>query len=530
MKRSMALIGTMFLFTGCGEVANINEIEKENRVNSTTFYVSTSGDNGANGSSSAPWKTIQFAIDQIEEESTLIVKKGVYHEKVLFSQEDDSNIYLKAEHGAIIDGSGLKPVGKEALVGIHNAHHITIENLELRNFKTSTGVELLSTPIGIFIDGTSHDINITKNNIHHIENLSTCGESTDCGTGANGIAVYGNSQTTMTTLNFIDNEISNCILSSSEAFTINGNINGFKVINNYVHDNNNIGIDIIGYESDVCSTCEEEQNRARNGIVKNNRSINNSTNLALGTFKNNPWYEGKDGSAGGFYVDGGHHILFEGNRASKNDLGFEFASEHAGKSSHDILMVNNYIYNNREVGLTIGGYAENPTEQGGGDAKNIMVYNNSFYKNAGWGSEIAFSYRAKNITLVNNIIYGEGDVADNFSEEDNSQSKNINWGKNLWWAKDVSDTSDIKGESMVFDPLYVGASSGNLDIHLSSPAIDEGIKQEDITSWSNDFWKKAFSNGVIPSAGSIRIDGQLDIGADGVIPFHGSNYINEDKV
>ena len=528
MQKEILLIASIVLFTGCSS-EGVKDVEKEN-INRNIFYVSTSGDNGADGSFSAPWKTIQFAINQLEGKSTLMVKKGIYNEKVLFSQEDDSNIYLKAEIGAIIDGSNLKPIGKEALVGIHNAHHIVIENLELRNFKTSIGIELLPTPIGIFIDGTSHDINITNNNIHHIENLSTCGESSDCGTGANGIAVYGNSQTTMTNLNFIDNEISNCILSSSEAFTINGNIDGFRVFNNHVHDNNNIGIDIIGYESDVCSTCEEEQNRARNGIVKNNRSINNSTNLALGTFNNNPWYEGKDGSAGGFYVDGGHHILFEGNRASQNDLGFEFASEHAGKSSHDILMVNNYIYNNREVGLTIGGYSENPTEQGGGDAKNIMVYNNSFYKNAGWGSEIAFSYRARDISLVNNIIYGEGDVTDNFSEEDNSQSSNINWGKNLWWGKDTRDTSSIQGESIVLDPLYVQSSSGNLDINISSPAIDKGVVQDNISSWSNDFWKRTFIDGVIPSSGSIIIDGKLDMGADGVIPVHGSSYNNRDKV
>jgi len=326
----------------------------------------------------------------------------------------------------------------------------------------------------------------------------------------------------MSNLYFTKNEISNCILASSEAFTINGNINGFKVIDNYVHDNNNIGIDVIGYEDDVCSTCSDENNRARNGIIRNNRSINNSTNLALGIFNNNPWYEGSDGSAGGFYVDGGHHILFEGNYASQNDLGFEFASEHAGKASNDILMVNNFIYNNREVGLTLGGYSSNPTKSGGGDATDIMVYNNSFYKNAGWGSEIAFSYRVKDTILVNNIIYGEGNVSENFSTESDNQSKNITWGNNVWWAEDVSDTEDIQGDSIVENPFYSDASNGSLDINASSPAVDVAEEQDDITSWSDDFWESEFTDGVIPAHGSSdihgdkRINNKLDMGADEV--------------
>ena len=517
------LLSMAVLFLSACEIGDINEVKEDDNINdsTTTFYISPSGDNDADGSSANPWKTIQFAVDKAEEGTTLIVKSGVYNERVLFLGDEDSNIVLKGENGAVIDGSGLNPVGLQALVGIKNAHNIVVENLELRNFKTPRGINMTQTPIGILINGTSYDINISNNKIHNIENLSTCGESSDCGAGANGIAVYGDTKRAMTNLNFINNEVSNCILASSEAFTINGNIDGFRVLNNYVHDNNNIGIDIIGYESDTCPKCSDEENRARNGIVRNNRSINNSTNLALGSFNNNPWYEGKDGSAGGFYVDGGHHILFEGNYASKNDLGFEFASEHAGKATNDILMVNNYIYNNREVGISLGGYSQNPTKAGGGESINIMVYNNSFYKNAGWGSEIAFSYRVKNTTIANNIIYGEGDVANNFFEEENSQSQNITWGKNLWWAKDTSDTSEIKGEFIVEDPLYVDASDGNLDLNSSSPAINEAIEQSAIT-WSGSFWEKEFTDGIIPASGSADIHGeerikeQLDMGADEV--------------
>ena len=42
------------------------------------------------------------------------------------------------------------------------------------------------------------------------------------------------------------NEVYDNLLQSSEALVLNGNIDGFTVINN-VHDNNNIGYDFIGY-------------------------------------------------------------------------------------------------------------------------------------------------------------------------------------------------------------------------------------------------------------------------------------------
>jgi hypothetical protein len=142
-----------------------------------------------------------------------------------------------------------------------------------------------------------------------------------------------------------------------------------------------------------------------------------------------------------------------------------------------------------------------------------MVYNNSFYKNSGWGSEIAFSYRLKDTIISNNIIYGEGVVAENLSEEDNGQYQNITWGKNIWWGEDVSDTSSIQGDFVVKNPLYIDANGGDLKIDKLSPAINIGVKERDITTWKNSFWRDKFNMGIILSYGSREIHGELDIGA-----------------
>jgi hypothetical protein len=522
MKKTLLLGMFIWIFIGCEYWGYSPDEDSDSSESSSIYYLSPLGDDENNGSKEAPWKSIQNAIDKVESRSILILKAGVYSEKIVFSGEKNSNLSLKGEVGAILDGSRLKAEGREGLVSLRDVHHVSVENLEIRNFKTEFKNEAVDTPVGILIEGESHDINITKNRVHHIENLSSCGASSGCASGANGISIYGNKSTAITNVNLLDNEVYNCILSASETVTINGNVDGFKVLNNYIHDNNNIGLDIVGYEEDVCPNCSSEENRARNGIIKGNRIINNSTNLALGTFNNNPWYEGDGGSAGGFYVDGGHHILFEGNFASQNDIGFEFASEHAGTSSSDILMVNNYIYNNREVGLSLGGYSADSRKEGGGDAQNIMVYNNSFYKNAGWGSEISLAFRVYDTTFANNILFGEGEVAENVTQENMGEYRNIKWLKNLWWAEDVTNSSAILGESIIKNPLYMDAEKGNLDINSSSSAVDEGVVQDNITSWQGDFWESAFLDAIIPAHGSSdihggkRINSMLDLGADEV--------------
>ncbi|RTZ66867.1 MAG: hypothetical protein DSZ29_02100 [Aquificaceae bacterium] len=506
------------------------KIESSNSAGATYYVANNALANNSNtGASDAPWRNIQFAIDQLVAGDTLIIKAGIYEETVLLSGAKHSGIAnapirIQAQDGAVIDGSHLTPKGSQGLITLQDVKYVTIDNIELRNFRTASGDEISDTPIGIYIKGASAHLYIANNYIHHIENRSNCGQSSGCGTGANGIAVYGDTRTAISDIVLSGNEISHCILSSSEAFTLNGNIDGFKVLNNYVHDNNNIGIDIIGYESDTCSTCAPEENRARNGLVQGNKIINNSTNLALGRFSNNPWYEGDDGSAGGFYVDGGRNIVFDRNISSKNDIGFEFASEHSAKFSEDILMRNNLLFANREAGLSIGGYAQDSRAEGGGGTKNIAIFNNTFYKNKGWGTEINFSYRISAVQLANNIIVGEGDIADNFSSEINAQNDHITWLNNLWWATNNSDTSTLQGSFIAEDPLFIAPTQGNLHLQTNSVVIDRAIIQAPLSTWKNAFWQRLLLTDGILSVhgkqdiyGNSRFNNRLDIGAEEVI-------------
>jgi hypothetical protein len=452
-----------------------------------------------------PGQSIQGAVDRARAGDVVLVRAGTYNQKVLFEGRNGAAgafITLRGETGAVIGGKDVAISGREGLVTIRNSKYIRVENLTVAGLATSDPEGM---PVGILVEGGGANIQIVGNDIHDIRHTSTCAESDDCQTGAHGLAVYGTTAAGITDVRIERNKVYNNVLQASEALVVNGNVNRFEVLFNDVHDNNNIGYDFIGYEGE-CDGCGETD-RARNGIVRGNRAANNSTTT-------NPWYSYK-GSAAGFYVDGGRYIVFERNVSTRNDLGFEFASEHPGKATEDILMTNNFVYLNRDVGLALGGY-----DAGRGEARRIRVNNNSFYKNKGFGSEIMLQYKVIDSSFDNNVIYGASTIADSYMASPGGSSGNT-WGKNLWWAPSTSSSRGIPGATVFQDPRYVAADTGNLRLQAASPAIGQGTLGAAVTGWSSPLWTAYYPSGAIPANGNRDYDGQqrveggtIDLGAD----------------
>lgn len=82
-----------------------------------------------------------------------------------------------------------------------------------------------------------------------------------------GMGSSSHAQNNLNHLVIDNNEVTNLKLGLSEAIAVNGNLDSFEVTNNKVHDNNNIGIVLIGHEG-VSPVAALDQ--ARNGIVRNN--------------------------------------------------------------------------------------------------------------------------------------------------------------------------------------------------------------------------------------------------------------------
>ncbi|OON62202.1 hypothetical protein B0920_01575 [Massilia sp. KIM] len=449
-----------------------------------------------------PGQSIQAAVNAAVAGDTVLVQAGIYTQKVLVSGKNGAAgaaITLKGEPGAIISGAGLRPSGREGLITVRNSSHFRVEGFTVTGFATGSAGD---SPVGILVTGNGTRVQIVNNKIHGIKHLSTCADP--CLVGAHGLAVFGTDTTGITDLLVQGNEVYGNLLQASEALVINGNVDRFEVLFNDVHDNNNIGYDFIGYEGE-CAACGEND-RVRNGLVRGNRAANNST-------INNPWYGG-EGSAAGFYVDGGRNIVFERNIATLNDIGFEFASEHPGKATEDILMTNNLVYLNREAGVSLGGYAA-----GLGEARRIHVNNNSFYRNKGWGTEIVLQHKVLNSHFNNNIIVGATSVVDSVDNSGSGSSGNV-WGVNLWFAPNTSNVA-VPGARLVQDPRYVDPANGNLRLQAGSPAIGKGVAGAALGGWSSPLWSRHYRPGAIPANGSRDLDGQsrveggsLDLGAD----------------
>lgn len=473
-----------------------------------SIYVSKSGNDNNSGSSlNTALRTLQKAIDNANPGNTILVADGIYNEKITFKEKSNSNntnsyITLKASgNNAVISGTGLSPSGRQGLITIEDSNNIKIIGFEVRDFQTSNSGQ---TPIGIFITGTCFNIDIIQNKIHDIKHLSICQDP--CPVGAHGIGVFGNTIGGIKNVVFQDNEVYNNILQSSEAFVLNGNVSSFIVQGNYVHNNNNIGFDFIGYEKE-CEECTNDTDRARNGLVKQNIAENNSSG-------NNPWYN-KDKSAGGFYVDGGTNIIFDRNISKGNDLGFEFASEHNGEQTENIIMSNNVIYQNTQVGVAMGGYSSNGT----GSANNIYIINNTFYKNdIGWGTEITFQNRVQNTIIANNIIFGSYSVGENYEGINKDGNGNITFKKNLWWGNSTSGQNNLPGSPIVANPKFKNVANFDFSLNSDSQSINNGSREGDISNWGSSFWQNLYPNGIplmgpTDFNGENRTVGPVDIGA-----------------
>ncbi len=107
---------------------------------------------------------------------------------------------------------------------------------------------------------------------------------------------------------------------------VNGNVNHWRITHNRIHDNNNIGIDAIGFEPTLSGPARYSRaNRARNGVIADNviRNIISRGNPAY--FEDGGWCNCADG----IYIDGGTGIRVERNQVVGNDIGIEVAAENA---------------------------------------------------------------------------------------------------------------------------------------------------------------------------------------------------------
>jgi Right handed beta helix region/Protein of unknown function (DUF1565) len=361
----------------------------------SSFYVTKTGDDSNPGTQAAPWRTIQHAADSVRAGATVNVRSGIYEERLTLKSSGnatDGYITFRSYPGetAVLDADHLVPDGRSGIVTIHNQSYVRIEGFEIRNFRTA---ERRLTPLGISVIGAGSHIELLKNNVHHIEQTFNGRDAPGHGANGFGIAVYGtDAKTPISELVIDGNQVHHLKTGSSESLVVNGNVTNFRITHNVVHDNNNIGIDVIGFERTAPDPAVDQ---ARDGVVSGNLVYNI-------TSRGNPAY-GNDENSDGIYVDGGTRILIERNVMHDVDFGIELASEHKDRATSYIVARNNLIYHCHTAGVSIGGYAPER-----GHTEHSTVVGNTLYDNdtSGTGSgEFQMQWNLAGNIFANNIVY-----------------------------------------------------------------------------------------------------------------------------
>ena len=449
----------------------------------SSFYVSANGNDSNPGTQTAPWRTVQHAADTARAGSTVNVRGGVYEELVSIKASGnaaDGYLTLRSYPGetAILEAEHLAPNDRSGVLTIHNQSYVRIEGIEIRNYRTA---EHGLTPLGISVMGAGSHIELLKNNVHHIEQNFGDRDAPGRGGNAFGIAVYGtDAKTPISELVIDGNEVHHLKTGSSESLVVNGNVTNFRITHNVVHDNNNIGIDVIGFERTAPDPAVDQ---ARDGVVSGNLVYNI-------TSRGNPAYR-NDESSDGIYVDGGARILIEQNVIHDVDFGIELASEHQNRATSYVTARNNLIYRCHTAGVSIGGYAPER-----GRTEHCSVVNNTLYDDdasATGSGEFQMQWNMADDIFENNIVYAGARclITVNKSQVEKNRPP-VTIDHNLYYCASGSKASTWKGASATvtgfdnyvqstgndhhsrfLDPRFVDAAK---DFHLrsDSPAIAAG--------------------------------------------------------
>jgi hypothetical protein len=361
-----------------------------------TLYASPSG-SGSSCTNSSPC-SLSTALGKLQKGYTLYLKKGNYNVKsgvnIRCSGTSNSYILISSAPGetAVITSSKTDSVGLFEITG----SYIIIENITFKN------VEAKNVQGIVFYEGGQNHI-IIRNNVFN--SLKTT--KVDKNYGANGILLMGESEKGIKQVIIYKNTLTNNVLGYSEAISVAGNCQEIYVLDNYLKDNTNIGIDFYGNA----------------GYCKNKKLDQPRISVAMYNYIEKS--VSKYASCAGLYIDGSRDIYVAENTVVNSQYGIEIGAEEKidDYPVKNIIVKNNILKGNTETALRIGGFEEHET----GVVQNCNITDNTI---SGSHTAVIVS-KAKDINIIGNQML-RVDIYFVDIEFSSTYAKRINIEKNIF--------------------------------------------------------------------------------------------------
>lgn len=360
--------------------------------NHARYYVATDGDDNSKGTLRRPFRTIARALAAADAGDTVFVRGGTYREQVVFpaSGRADARIVLTAygDEKPVISGEGIAVEGRTDMLLIRGRSHITVEGFEITALETA---EAGREANGIVVEAGSTDITLRGNHIHSIRNTAP----RETYPSAHAILLIGNTEQAMQRITVEGNRIHDCVTGTSEAVTINGCVDGFRIEGNEIFRCSNIAIDAAG---GYAANRNPELNYARNGVIC--RNVIYDIDNELGQLKGNC-------GAIAIYADGARDIVIESNRIHRCDRGIGIVSETDAYPTLRCTVRNNIVTSCRRTGIYMGGYLDYT----GGGTERCAIVNNTLVGNnllrGAFGEtegELRLTENCRDNTVADNIV------------------------------------------------------------------------------------------------------------------------------
>jgi hypothetical protein len=348
---------------------------------SQSFYVSTSGDDARNGiSPETAWRTIQKAANTVEAGSTVYIMEGVYNEPVTFTRSGNATAgfitfqnYNQEE--VVIDGLEI-PGNRGNIFHLRNVSHLRLQGLEIRNYY----MQGQANGAAIFIEGHGRQIEIKNCLVYDIN-----------GSNGRAILVHGtHPKHAISGLVIEGNELFDCEAMPGQAVTLKGNISGFRIDENIVHDIHGGGLALLS-GTGVCLKAKRDKIRS-------------------GSCSGNELYEVKENQANdlsaAIKVVGADSILLERNLVHHNNRGIAVQCPDKKMTSRENMIRNNLVYENARAGIILGSASMETV----GCVENSRLLNNTCYYNNSSGSAEGECLVGMTLhcDIKNNLLIGNG--------------------------------------------------------------------------------------------------------------------------